>query len=240
MKASKEQTRDATPFTLIELLVVIAIIAILAAMLLPSLGKAREKARSVNCMSNLKQIGVFEAIYRDDFGCYPYTSNSTGGAPGGLEDSDGFWFRYFSYAYMNVQPDTKTPNLFFCPSQTREADYYGDRELPVAWRTAISAIGYLKNASSGFLSKEFPFPMVKDADVSNTSAFVTVAERNPLITYFFSWEYEASWNFLNLNRHDNNMSNYLFADGHSGTMVIPEGLRGDASLDKNFLRAGMR
>ncbi len=70
-KPWRRQARSA--FTLIELLVVIAIIAILASLLLPALGRARESGKRALCVSNLHQIGIAATMYVDDFGHYPNT-----------------------------------------------------------------------------------------------------------------------------------------------------------------------
>jgi type II secretory pathway pseudopilin PulG len=100
-------------FTLIALLVVIAIVAILAAILFPVFSRAREKARQVSCLSNVRQQGMAMAMYVSDWEAYPmYSSGPFAPDPSGYP----MYFRWYDQIYAY----TRNAQLFVCPTVPRK------------------------------------------------------------------------------------------------------------------------
>ena len=114
-------------FTLIELLVVIAIIAILAAMLLPALARAKARAQRINCISNLKQIGLsFRTWALDNGDQYPMKVPSSAGGYSETIGSRSVGNAHFGWTagshgvggfFMVMSNELSTPKIVMCPSE---------------------------------------------------------------------------------------------------------------------------
>jgi prepilin-type N-terminal cleavage/methylation domain-containing protein/prepilin-type processing-associated H-X9-DG protein len=127
-------------FTLIELLVVIAIISILAAILFPVFAQAREKARAIACMSNMKQIGTATLMYVQDNDERVFFRRTTdlGDTRSGVSTPSS---AYGENWWNQLMPYIKDANVFACPSDstpTLSVDSSGNKTIPRSYM-AVSA-----------------------------------------------------------------------------------------------------
>ena len=203
-------------FTLIELLVVIAIIAILAAMLMPALSQAREKAKSMRCLSNLKQIVTASKMYADNHdGYYLRASNNY------LNLTSVCWGNVLKL--MNYLPNK---HVFRCDSGAAEAQVddssfgiglnyrtFGLNDTSYTKHRKETEISRFKNNSKLVMYMDVPYAVNKYCPGYSGHARSGIFELTGGVN---------TTTYYTISIRHSNSSNVAFFDGHCGSLRYPE------------------
>jgi prepilin-type processing-associated H-X9-DG protein/prepilin-type N-terminal cleavage/methylation domain-containing protein len=185
------QTRDRSGFTLFELLVVIAIIAILAALLLPALSSGKAKARQVQCMSNLRQIGFALRGFVNDNNVYPLRANpeySNGAYP---EHKQG-WMPALQLTEL-AMPGNPTSRISFtkwagegvwkCPAANKPSNWPTNSHLYICYGYNWCGLSRGSDTNSLGLGGHFmwdtshsPAPPIKESEVANPAEMLALGD----------------------------------------------------------------